>query len=119
MGRDIAMHIAATAPICISEKDMTPEILEREKQILIAQAQESGKPADIIEKMIGGRISKFLKDNTLLDQPFVKNTEQTVSQLLKEADATVESIVRYEVGEGIEKRKDDFVSEVKAQAGQS
>ena len=117
LGRDLAMHIAATRPLCVSENEMDPAVLEKEKEIFKAQAAESGKPADIIEKMVGGRINKFLKENTLLGQPFVKNPDQTVAALLKEKSAEVVSMVRFEVGEGIEKRADDFVAEVMAQAG--
>ncbi len=117
LGRDIAMHIAAINPLSVSEDEMDQDVLAREKDILIAQAKESGKPDDIIEKMIGGRIKKFLKENTLLGQDFVKNPDQTVAQLLKENGASVKRMVRYEVGEGIEKRSDDFVAEVMAQAG--
>lgn len=116
LGRDIAMHIAASSPLCVSEEEMDQEVLAREKDIFIAQAKESGKPDDIIEKMIGGRIKKFLKENTLLGQPFVKNPDQTVAQLLNESGASVAQMVRYEVGEGLEKREDDFVAEVMAQA---
>jgi len=116
LGRDIAMHIAASRPICISEDDVAPEVLEKEKEIFIAQAAESGKPAEIIEKMVGGRIKKFLKENTLHGQPFVKNPDQTVGQLLSDAGATVEAMYRFEVGEGIQKREEDFVAEVMAQA---
>ena len=116
LGRDIAMHIAASNPLSISEDEMDQDILAREKDIFIAQAKESGKPDDIIEKMIGGRIKKFLKENTLLGQPFVKNPDQTVAQLLDEKGAKVTQMMRFEVGEGIEKREDDFVAEVMAQA---
>ena len=116
LGRDIAMHIAASNPLSISEDQMDQDVLAREKDIFIAQAKESGKPDDIIEKMIGGRIKKFLKENTLLGQPFVKNPDQTVAQLLDEKGAKVTQMIRFEVGEGIEKREDDFVAEVMAQA---
>jgi len=116
LGRDIAMHIAASNPLCVAEEDMDQKVLAREKDILIAQAKESGKPDDIIEKMIGGRIKKFLKENTLLGQPFVKNPDQTVAELLQEKGATVSQMIRFEVGEGIEKKQDDFVAEVMAQA---
>jgi elongation factor Ts len=116
LGRDIAMHIAASSPLCVSEEEMDQDVLAREKDIFIAQAKESGKPDDIIEKMIGGRIKKFLKENTLLGQPFVKTPEQTVAQLLSETGASVSQMVRFEVGEGLEKREDDFVAEVMAQA---
>ena len=117
LGRDVAMHIAASRPLCISENDMDSSILEKEKEIFSAQAAESGKPADIIEKMVGGRIKKFLKENTLLGQPFVKNPDQTVGELLAAANASITQMVRFEVGEGLEKRNEDFVAEVMAQAG--
>ncbi len=110
------MHIAASNPVCIAEEDVPQDLLSKEKEILVAQAEESGKPPDIIEKMIGGRINKFLKEITLLDQPFVKDSEQTVAKLLESARATVKSFIRYEVGEGLEKRNDNFVDEVMAQA---
>lgn len=116
LGRDIAMHIAASRPLCVSEADMDAAVLEKEKEIFTAQAEESGKPAEIIEKMVVGRIKKFLKENTLLGQPFVKNPDQTVEQLLAAAGASVVGMVRLEVGEGLEKRSDDFVAEVMAQA---
>ncbi len=119
LARDIAMHTAASNPACISDADMPAELLEKEREIFIAQAKESGKPDEIIEKMIDGRMKKFLKENTLLGQAFVKNPDQTVAQLLKEAGASVKQIQRFEVGEGIEKKEDDFVAEVMAQAGQS
>ncbi len=117
LGRDIAMHVAASRPLCVSEDDMDPAVVAKEKEIFTAQARESGKPDDIIEKMIGGRIKKFLKENTLLGQPFVKNPDQTVADLLKSSGASVTRMVRFEVGEGIEKKQDDFVAEVMAQAG--
>lgn len=117
LGRDVAMHIAASKPLCISEQEMDSNLLEKEKEIFVAQARDSGKPADIIEKMVGGRIKKFLKENTLLGQPFVKNPDQTVGQLVNDAGATIVQMVRFEVGEGLEKRSEDFVSEVMAQVG--
>jgi elongation factor Ts len=117
LAKDIAMHIAASSPTCISEVDMPAELLEKEKDIFIAQARESGKPDNIIEKMIVGRIKKFLKENTLLSQAFVKDPDQSIAQLLKAGDAEIVSYIRLEVGEGIEKKEDDFVAEVMAQAG--
>ena len=117
LGRDIAMHIAASRPLCISEEDMDPGVVEKEREILTAQARESGKPDDIIKKMIDGRIRKFLKESTLLGQPFVKDPDQSVGALLKARGARVRRMVRFEVGEGIEKKQDDFVAEVMAQAG--
>ncbi len=116
LGRDIAMHIAASRPLCISEDEMDGAVLEKEREIFSAQAAASGKPADIVEKMVAGRIRKFLKENTLLGQPFVKNTEQTVGQLLTAAGASVGRMTRLEVGEGLEKRNEDFAAEVMAQA---
>lgn len=116
LAKDIAMHIAASNPVCVAEEDVSQDLLDKEKEILIAQAEESGKPAEIIEKMIGGRINKFLKEITLLGQPFVKDPEQTVAKLLESVGATVKSFIRYEVGEGIEKRNDNFAEEVMAQA---
>ena len=116
LAKDVAMHIAASNPVCIAEEDVPKDLLDKEKEILIAQAEESGKPAEIIEKMIGGRINKFLKEITLLGQPFVKDPDQTVAKLLESAGASVKSFIRYEVGEGIEKRNDNFADEVMAQA---
>ena len=113
--KDIAMHIAATNPTCVSEDQVPAEMLEKEKAILVAQAEESGKPAEIIEKMIGGRIRKYLAEITLVGQPFIKDTDKTVGQLLKEKGATVHSFVRLGVGEGIEKKTEDFAAEVMSQ----
>ena len=116
LAKDLAMHIAASKPVCVSEDQVPQELLDKEKEIFTAQAEESGKPADIIEKMVSGRIKKFLKEITLLGQPFVKDPDQTVEKLLKSANASVVSFIRYEVGEGIEKREDNFADEVMAQA---
>lgn len=116
LGRDIAMHVAASRPHCISEDEMDSAVLEKEKEIFSAQAAASGKSADIIEKMVAGRIRKFLKENTLSGQPFVKNTEQTVGQLLTAKGVSALQMVRLEVGEGLEKRSEDFAAEVMAQA---
>lgn len=115
LGKDIAMHIAASNPMCVSENEVPAETLEKEKEILIAQAQESGKPMEIIEKMIEGRMRKYLAEITLVGQPFVKDPDQTVAQLLKAAGAEVTGFIRYEVGEGIEKKQEDFAAEVMAQ----
>lgn len=114
--RDVAMHIAASRPAAISEADVDAALIEKEKEIFTAQAKESGKPDDIIEKMIVGRINKFLKEITLMNQPFVKNPDQTVAQMLKAADAMVERMWRLEVGEGIAKQEVNFAEEVAAQA---
>lgn len=117
MARDIAMHIAASRPVCISEDQIPAETLQKEKDVFMAQARESGKPDDIIEKMVTGRIAKYKQEITLLGQPFVKDPDQSVGQLLQSAGASVRYFVRYEVGEGIEKKSEDFASEVMAQAG--
>jgi len=115
MARDIAMHIAAARPQCVDESEVPAELIEKEKEILIAQAESSGKPAAIIEKMIQGRLVKFLAEITLLGQPFVKDPDQTVGKLLASANAKVNRFIRYEVGEGIEKKQEDFAAEVMAQ----
>ena len=115
LGKDVAMHIAASRPLCVSEADVPEETLAKEKEILIAQAEGSGKPMEIIEKMVEGRMRKYLAEITLVGQPFVKDPDQTVGKLLKDAGAEVTSFVRYEVGEGIEKKQEDFAAEVMAQ----
>ena len=115
LARDIAMHVAAINPMCIDESGVPAETLEREKRIFTEQAEASGKPAEIVEKMVTGRVAKFLKEITLVGQPFVKDPDQTVGKLLSAAGAKVVSIVRFEVGEGIEKKEDNFVEEVMAQ----
>jgi elongation factor Ts len=115
MARDIAMHIAAANPQYIDESAIPAEFVEKEKSILIAQAQDSGKPAEIIEKMIQGRLNKFLAEVTLLGQPFVKDQDQTVGKLLADADSSISRFIRYEVGEGIEKVVVDFATEVASQ----
>ena len=116
LAKDIAMHVAAVNPMVVNPDDVDPAVIEKEKEIFSAQAENSGKPAEIIEKMIGGRIRKFLAEISLVEQPFVKNPDQTVGQLAKAADATVTGMVRFEVGEGIEKEEVDFAEEVMAQA---
>jgi elongation factor Ts len=115
LARDIAMHIAATNPQCIDESGVSSEVLESERRIETEKAQGSGKPAEIIEKMVSGRINKFLKEITLLGQAFVKDPDISVGKLLAGANAKVTAFVRYEVGEGIEKKADNFVEEVMAQ----
>lgn len=117
--KDIAMHIAASNPNCITEDDVPADVLEKEKEILRAQALESGKPADIVEKMLTGRIKKYLAEITLVGQPFVKDPDKTVGILLSDAGATVTRFIRYEVGEGIEKKEENFADEVMAQVGAS
>ena len=116
LAKDVAMHIAASRPECISEDQLSEELLEREKAIFIEQARESGKPDNIIEKMIVGRMKKFVNEVTLYGQSFVKDPDVTVGELVKSNNSKVESFVRYEVGEGIEKKEDNFVEEVMAQA---
>lgn len=115
LAKDVAMHIAAVNPQVVSPEDMPEEIVAKEKEIFTAQAQESGKPAEIIEKMIGGRIKKFLAENSLIEQPFVKDPDVTVGKLVANAGASIASFVRFEVGEGIEVHKVDFAEEVAAQ----
>lgn len=115
LAKDVAMHVAAIKPMCVSEADVPAEAIEKEKEIFKSQAAESGKPAEIIEKMIVGKVKKFLKEITLLGQPFVKDGDVTVEQLLKSNSAEVRSFIRFEVGEGIEKKEEDFAAEVMAQ----
>lgn len=118
LAKDIAMHVAANNPQVANPSEMPAEVIEKEKEIFIAQAQESGKPAEIIEKMVQGRIQKFLAENSLVEQPFVKNPEIKVGDLAKQAGASVVSFVRFEVGEGIEVEKKDFAQEVAEQLKQ-
>ena len=113
--KDVAMHIAASNPLCISEADVPADVLEKEKDILRAQALESGKPADIVEKMLTGRVRKYLAEITLLGQSFVKDPDKTIETLLSDAGAKVNKFVRFEVGEGIEKKSENFADEVMAQ----
>ena len=116
MGRDVAMHIAATNPICVSADEVPADLLAKERDIIEAQSKDSGKPAEIIAKMVDGRIKKYLKEITLVGQPFVKDPDTTVGKLLDKAGAKVVSFTRFEVGEGIEKNGENFAEEVMAQA---
>lgn len=116
VAKDIAMHVAAVNPLVVHPEDVDPTVIEKEKEIFVAQAASSGKSPEIIEKMVGGRIRKFLAEISLVEQPFVKNPDQTVGQLAEAAGAKVMAMVRFEVGEGIEKEEVDFVEEVMAQA---
>jgi elongation factor Ts len=115
LARDVAMHIAAVNPAVISSEQMPAEVVAEEKEIYAAQARESGKPEEIIEKMIAGRVNKFLKESSLVDQPFVKDPDTTVGKLVKAAGAEIVEFVRFEVGEGIEVEEVDFAAEVAAQ----
>jgi elongation factor Ts len=115
LAKDIAMHVAATRPECVTEDQLDAALLEREKAIFVEQARESGKPENIIEKMIGGRMKKFVNEVTLYGQAFVKDPDTTVGALAKASNAEVVSFIRYEVGEGIEKKEENFADEVAAQ----
>ncbi|MEO5699761.1 MAG: translation elongation factor Ts [Casimicrobiaceae bacterium] len=122
VGKDVAMHIAAgaapgaTRPVCVSRDEVPADLIARERDIFTAQAAESGKPPEIVTKMVEGRINKYLAEVTLLGQPFVKNPDDTVEKYLKANGASVQRFALYVVGEGIEKRKDDFAAEVAAMA---
>jgi elongation factor Ts len=116
LAKDIAMHIAASRPQAISAAELPAELLEKERDIVITQARESGKPEAIIEKMVDGRMKKFVNEISLLGQGFVKDPDVTVEKLLSRSNATVNDIAFYEVGEGIEKKEDNFAEEVMAQA---
>ena len=114
LGKDLAMHVAATKPLAVSREQVPADVVDKERTIAAARAAESGKPANIVEKMVEGAVAKFLAEVTLLPQPFVKNDKQSVADLLKSQGARVNGFVLYVVGEGIEKRKDDFAAEVAA-----
>ena len=113
--KDVAMHVAASNPICISNEGVPEELISREERIFKEQAASSGKPPEIIDKMIQGRMGKFFKEVTLLGQPFIKNPDISVDELLRESKAEIISFKRYEVGEGIEKKEENFADEVMAQ----
>ena len=115
LGRGIAMHIAASNPVCVSEADVPADTLAKEREIFRAQALESGKPENIVDKIIEGRVRKYLQEVTLNGQPYVIDTDTTVGKLLEKAGAKVISFTRFEVGEGIEKKQEDFAAEVMAQ----
>ena len=117
LARDIAMHIAATNPLVVRPEDVPAEVLKKEGEIYTAQAAESGKPADIVEKMVSGRLRKYVEEVSLTEQAFVKDPDIKIGKLAKQNNATVLSFVRYMVGEGIEKAVVDFAAEVAAQAG--
>lgn len=115
LARDLAMHVAASRPVCVSAEQVPADLLEKERTIFAAQAAESGKPADIVEKMVEGRVRKYLQEVTLVGQPFVKDPDQSVEKLLKSANAKVIRFERVELGEGIEKKTENFAEEVMAQ----
>lgn len=111
-GRKVAMHVAATNPASATTEDLDPELVNRERQVLTDQARESGKPDNVIEKMIEGRLKKFYKEVVLVEQPFVMNPDQTIGEFLEEQGATLKGFVRFGLGEGVEKEEDDFAAEV-------
>ena len=115
LGRDIAMHITAINPMVIRSEDISEETINKEREIYLSQAQESGKPQNIVEKMVDGRIKKFLSEVSLVDQPFVKEPDKKIGDLLQEANSQILSFCRLEVGEGIETKDEDFAAEVAAQ----
>ena len=115
LAKDVSMHVAASKPVALAEEDIPAEVLEKEKAVFIAQAEESGKPAEIIEKMIVGRMKKFVNEITLLGQPFVKDPDVTVAKLMSNNSAKIVQFSRLEVGEGIEKKEENFADEVMAQ----
>ncbi len=115
VGKDVAMHIAAMKPVALSSEQVPADLIEKERSVAKLKAEESGKPADIAAKMVEGSVQKYLKEVSLFNQAFVKNDKQTVEQMLKAANTTVKSFVMFVVGEGIEKRQDDFAAEVAAQ----
>jgi len=119
LARDLAMQIAASKPVALSRDQVPAELIEKERSVAAAKAAESGKPANIVEKMIDGSVQKFLKEVTLLGQPFVKDDKVSVEALLKSKNASVAGFTLYVVGEGIEKKTTDFAAEVLAQAGLS
>ena len=116
LGKDLAMHVAASNPVCLTADQVPPEVLDKEKAIVTAQAAESGKPDNIVEKMVAGRMRKYLAEITLLGQAFVKDPDSTVEALLSKQKAAIHGFNRFEVGEGIEKKTENFRDEVMAQA---
>lgn len=115
VAKDVAMHVAAINPRYLDQNEISDDVIEHERQVLRNEALNEGKPEQIVDKMVQGRLNKFLKEICLVNQPFVKNPDLTVSQYVKEANASIVSFVRLEVGEGIEKRQEDFANEVKSQ----
>ena len=119
LGRDLAMHVVAINPMVVKSDDVDADILDKEREIYMSQAQDSGKPEEIVVKMVEGRVKKFLSEVSLLDQPFVKDGNTKVGALVKQANTEVVQFVRYEVGEGIEVEEADFAAEVAAQLADS
>jgi len=115
VGKDVAMHIAAMKPVSLSSEQVPADLIEKERSIATQKAAESGKPAEIVAKMVEGTVQKFLKEVSLFNQPFVKNDKQTVEQMLKAGNTSVKAFTMFVVGEGIEKKQDDFAAEVAAQ----
>ncbi len=115
IGKDVAMHVAASKPMCVAENDVPEATLAKEREILVAQAEDSGKPPEIIERMVTGRLKKYLAEITLLGQPFVKDPDMSVEKYLAQSGARVVQFERFEVGEGLEKRTENFADEVMAQ----
>jgi len=115
LAKDVAMHVAAVNPLVVQAEDVPAEVLNKESEIYTAQAAESGKPADIVEKMVSGRLRKFVEEVSLMEQAFVKDPDIKIGKLVKDAGADIISFVRFEVGEGIEKKSEDFAAEVAAQ----
>ncbi|MEK6385735.1 MAG: translation elongation factor Ts [Paraburkholderia tropica] len=115
VGKDVAMHVAAMKPVSLSADEVPAELIEKERRVAEQKAAESGKPAEIVAKMVDGSVQKYLKEVSLLNQPFVKNDKQTIEQMLKAANTSVQKFSLFVVGEGIEKRQDDFAAEVAAQ----
>jgi len=114
LARDVAMHVAAQNPLCLAESDMSAELIAKERDIIETKAKESGKPDNIIEKMVDGQIRKYLAESTLLGQAFIKDPDVTVAKLVANKEAEIQSYIRFEVGEGIEVKKEDFAAEVAA-----
>ena len=114
LAKDLPMHIAASKPVALAKEEVSPELIQKERDVAMAKAADSGKPADIVTKMVEGSVAKYLKEVTLLGQPFVKDDKQTIEQLLKSKSASVARFVLYIVGEGIEKKQTDFAAEVAA-----
>ena len=119
LAKDIAMHIAASKPVCINEDEVSSELLEKEREIATEQTKQSGKPEHLIEKIVAGKLKKYLNEITLLGQPFIKDLDQTVARKLKAHEASIQAFIRYEIGEGIERKQENFAEEVIAQIKQN